>query len=300
MQPTLSFKVDVDTHDGMKNGVPRLLDILDKFQVKATFFLAFGPDNSGKAIWQIFRQKGFLKKMVKTKAPKLYGWRTVFSGTLLPARPVAAAFPELVRRIRDAGHEVGVHAWDHRHWQDHLHHMSHAAVRQQFSRACGAFERILGEKTVAVASPAWQVTPISLEVQDSLGLTYASDLRGGAPCIPRMQGYTATTLQIPTTTRCLEELLATGIHDAAAWKNEFARDCQLQPHTVFPLHAEVEGGPYADFFAGWLPEILPQFAEVVTMKEYAARLLANRQAIPLQEVRMTTMAGRGGRIASYL
>jgi len=64
-----SLKVDVDTHDGMRDGVPRLLDAFGRFGVKATFFLAFGPDNSGKAIWNLFRRKGFLKKMLRTGAP---------------------------------------------------------------------------------------------------------------------------------------------------------------------------------------------------------------------------------------
>jgi hypothetical protein len=300
MQPTLSFKVDVDTHDGMKNGVPKLLDILAGCQIKATFFLAFGPDNSGKAIWQIFRQKGFLKKMVKTKAPKLYGWRTVFSGTLLPARPIATAFPDLVRCIRDSGHDVGVHAWDHRLWQDHLHHMSREAINTQFARACGAFHSILGDKPQAVASPSWQATPLSLAVEDTLGILYASDLRGGAPCFPQMENYTATTLQLPTTTRCLEELLTMGVHDEKGWEAALLEDCKLQTHTVFPLHAEVEGGPFAGFFAQLLPKMLAQGVKVITMQEYAQRVLAKREDICIRQVRMVEIPGRGGCVAAYL
>ena len=130
----------MDTHDGMRDGVPRLLDAFGRFGVKATFFLAFGPDNSGKAIWNLFRSKGFLKKMLRTGAPKLYGWRTALSGTLLPARLIAAKFPDLVKRISDEGHEVGVHAWDHRLWQDHLDRLTRAQIEEQFARAFECFE----------------------------------------------------------------------------------------------------------------------------------------------------------------
>jgi hypothetical protein len=52
----VGLKVDVDTHDGMRDGVPRLLEIFRKENVKATFFLSFGPDNAGKAIFNIFKQ----------------------------------------------------------------------------------------------------------------------------------------------------------------------------------------------------------------------------------------------------
>ena len=46
---TVALKVDVCTHDGMRDGVPRLLALLSERRVKASFFLSFGPDNSGAA-----------------------------------------------------------------------------------------------------------------------------------------------------------------------------------------------------------------------------------------------------------
>ena len=58
--------------------------------------------------------------MTRTGAAQVYGWRTVLSGTLLPSRPIGTAFPAIARRTRDEGHETGVHAWDHRQWQDRL------------------------------------------------------------------------------------------------------------------------------------------------------------------------------------
>ena len=90
MAKRLSLKIDVDTREGMENGVPRMLDRLKGLGVRATFFLSFGTDNSGKAIWNVFKQKGFLKKMRNSGGVKLYGLRTVLSGTLLPARPIAS------------------------------------------------------------------------------------------------------------------------------------------------------------------------------------------------------------------
>jgi len=55
----LGLKVDVDTYLGMKRGVPRLLRILKSFDIRATFFLSFGPDASGRAILQIIKNPRF-------------------------------------------------------------------------------------------------------------------------------------------------------------------------------------------------------------------------------------------------
>ena len=119
MAGVLGLRVDVDTHDGMRLGVPRLLEVMAEEGVKATFYLSMGPDRSGLAVLNALRP-GFLAKMTRTGAAQVYGWRTILSGTLLPSRPIATAFPQIAGRARDEGHETGVHAWDHRKWQDRL------------------------------------------------------------------------------------------------------------------------------------------------------------------------------------
>src|ERR1700675_834487 len=103
----IALKVDVDTHQGLGAGVPRLMRALSEMEVSATFLVAMGPDNAGRAIVRVVRNPGFLKKMRRTRAVAMYGMRTVLSGTLLPPRPIALAFPCLMRDLARAGFEVG-------------------------------------------------------------------------------------------------------------------------------------------------------------------------------------------------
>src|SRR5215471_15831158 len=99
MAMEVAFKVDVDTHEGLRDGVPRLAEMFAAKGIAATFFVAMGPDHSGRAIWRAFKNRGFISKMWRTRAASMYGWRTVLSGTLLPARAIARAFPELLRDL---------------------------------------------------------------------------------------------------------------------------------------------------------------------------------------------------------
>jgi len=292
MTPICCLKIDVDTHDGMRDGVPRLLDAFRAAGVRATFLLAFGPDNAGKAIWQVFRSRGFLKKMIATGAPKLYGWRTILSGTLLPARPIATKFPDIVRRIEAEGHEVAVHCWDHRLWQDHLPRLDRAAVADQFRRAFDAFEAILRRRPRAVGAPAWTATRTSLEVQDTLALTYASDMRGGMPCYPELDGYRSTTLQVPTTGPCLEELLTLGERDESAQVEAALAEPAHEGARVIPLHAEVEGGPFGSFLGELLSRIGESGWTVRTLEEHALACLASTP--PVVPVKPQPLAGRAG------
>ncbi|MHB8494509.1 MAG: 4-deoxy-4-formamido-L-arabinose-phosphoundecaprenol deformylase, partial [Casimicrobiaceae bacterium] len=51
----LGLKVDVDTLRGTREGVPRLVEILARHGVAATFLFSLGPDHTGRAIKRIFR-----------------------------------------------------------------------------------------------------------------------------------------------------------------------------------------------------------------------------------------------------
>ena len=77
------LKVDVDTYLGTLHGVPALLELFERFHVKASFLFSVGPDNTGRAIRRVFR-KGFLQKVGRTSVVSHYGLRTLMNGVLKP------------------------------------------------------------------------------------------------------------------------------------------------------------------------------------------------------------------------
>src|SRR5262247_2490923 len=139
----VSLRVDVDTRRGLDEGVPRLLELFRRFSIRASFFVAMGPDHSGRAIRRALRPS-FLAKMWRTNPLKLYGLRTLLSGTLVPARLVGAGAPALLRQIAGEGHEVAPHGWDHVTWQDRIHRLDPAAIRAHLDLAARAFEAAVG------------------------------------------------------------------------------------------------------------------------------------------------------------
>ena len=104
----LALKIDVDTWRGTREGVPRLLDILQRHNARATFLFSLGPDHTGRAIKRVFR-RGFLQKVSRTSVIEHYGLRTLLYGTLLPGPDIGHREADLMRFVRDAGHEVGIH-----------------------------------------------------------------------------------------------------------------------------------------------------------------------------------------------
>src|ERR1051326_4691143 len=177
----LALKVDVDTHHGLRDGVPRLLDCLARGGIAASFYVSMGRDNSGKAIRRVFTRKGFARKMLRSNALRLYGLRTALYGTLLPAPEIARSFPDVLRRVVAEGHELGIHGNDHVYWHDYAVVLSEKAIEVEVDAALGAFREILGKVPSGFAAPGWQCGSAALAVLDRSGFTYHSSTRGRHP-----------------------------------------------------------------------------------------------------------------------
>ncbi len=292
----LVLKTDVDTKKGYREGVPRLLEIFRTRKIKASFFFSFGPDNSGKAIRRIFR-KGFIKKMLRTKAPSTYGLRTLLYGTLLPAPLIVEPEPGVFIRTAEEGHDCGIHCWDHVKWQDHLQEMTEGEIRADFEKAMELFERLGTRPAKSCAAPGWQVTEASLAVQDELGLTCCSDVRGqGGPFLPRMGGRTFKTLQIPTTLPTLDEIY--GREDMPKESiTDYYLDLLKPGLNVHTIHAEMEGGAQSHFVEQLIDRCLERGVVFRTLDDIAFEISLSKRELPVRDVIRGELPGRAGSLA---
>jgi predicted deacetylase len=292
LRPQLAIKIDVDTHVGLRDGVPALARIIESRGCRASFFVACGPDHSGRAIRRIFR-RGFLSKMLRTNAPGLYGWRTLLYGTLLPGPPIARAFPDLLRKLDAAGHEVGVHGYDHVYWHDRLSGLSAAATAAELQRGLRVFGEIMGRETEGFAAPGWQCTAASLAAIDAAGLRYHSCTRGTAPYRPVADGRQFRAPEIPTTWPTLDEVYGREGTDEQALVRAYQARVRpgLNVHTV---HAELEGMAHRGLFERLLDTLLPG-VECVRLIDVLEAL--DPDSLPAQRVVTGRVPGRAGTVA---
>ncbi len=288
----VALKIDVDTFAGTRDGVPNILEDLESFGVKGTFYFSMGPDNSGKAIRRIFTRPGFLKKMLRTNAPSVYGIRTMLYGTLLPPPMIASSFPEILRATELRGHEAGVHCWDHVEWHDHLQSFPKHRTALEIGQACSLFEDIMRHRPFSTAAPGWTVTADSLEIQDAMELSYCSDSRGESPFYPVVGGRPFKTLQIPTTLPTADEILGeNGINSSNI--HEFYLNSLKEGLNVITIHAELEGNAIRPSFVRMLKLFRNAGIRFVTLSEAASEASG---ALPCRLV-TGTVPGRAGNMA---
>jgi undecaprenyl phosphate-alpha-L-ara4FN deformylase len=295
--PRISLKVDCDTYVGTRDGVPRLLEIFSRRGIRATFFFTFGPDRSGAAVARVFTQPGFLAKMLRSRAPSLYGFPTVLYGTLLPAPRIGARCADGIRAVETAGHETGVHAWDHVGWHDRLDRMSPARVREEIARAHDAYREVFGRPARSAAAAGWTVDARSYAAEAERDLLFTSHTRGGTPFFPSAGGRAFTTIEIPTTLPTMDETLAWPELSGDEEQRRFFRGA-ARGVSVLTLHPEVEGRSKAPLFERILDDWLGAGAVFPLLSDLAREALASHATIPVREVRRVRLPGRGGTVAT--
>lgn len=289
----IALHVDVDTLRGTRRGVPALLRLLDKSGVRAAFFFSVGPDNMGRNLWRLARP-AFLWKMLRTRAAGLYGWDILLRGTAWPGPDIGKRCAGEIRAAAAAGHETGVHAWDHYGWQNRIYRMTEDEIRAHLRRAAETLAEITGRAPAASAAPAWRSTETALRVKDEFGFRYNSDCFGRAPFVPEVTGRRLQTPQFPRTLPTYDELMGrSGVND----ENYNSRLLELLNPDGFNLltvHAEAEGGRCLPLFADFIARAHAAGHEFVLPGEL---LPPSSAALPAGRIVQGEIPGREGIMA---
>jgi peptidoglycan/xylan/chitin deacetylase (PgdA/CDA1 family) len=296
MMKKIALKIDVDTYRGTREGVPRLVEALKRHNAQASFFFSLGTDHTGRAIKRVFRP-GFLNKVSRTSVLGHYGIKTLLYGTLLPGPDIGRNCADIMRSVRDAGFEVGIHCYDHILWQDHVAGKNSKWTQREMQRAVDRFTDIFGVAPRAHAAAGWQTNRYALRQTQHLDFEYSSDTRGTQPFTPTWDAEIIACPQLPTTLPTLDELIGRdGItkDNVAQYLLNITREPSSTGH-VYTLHAELEGQKWMPIFEQLLQGWQAQGYELVSMRQYLQEFkLAD---LPLCEVKPGTVDGRSGTLA---
>jgi peptidoglycan/xylan/chitin deacetylase (PgdA/CDA1 family) len=291
----LALKIDVDTLRGTREGVPRLVEILQKHEARATFLFSLGPDHTGRAIKRAFRP-GFLQKVGRTSVVEHYGWKTLMYGTLLPGPDIGRRCQETLRRVRDSGFEVGIHTWDHVKWQDGVAGADDHWTLWQMALAAQRFREVFQDEAMVHGAAGWQMNRQAFRQTQRMGFTYASDTRGTHPFLPVIDAEIVGCPQYPTTLPTLDEMIGmNGVDVGNVHEALLAQTLEPYEH-VYTLHAELEGMKLASTFEKLLEGWKQQGYELVAMRE----LVLGREPfmLPPHEVVAAPVPGRSGTLAT--
>ena len=289
----LALKIDVDTLRGTVEGVPRLLELLRKHHANATFLFSLGPDHTGRAIRRVFRP-GFLNKVSRTSVIDHYGLKTLCYGTLLPGPHIGKRCGAILRQVRDAGFEVGIHTYDHIKWQDNVVNRGAAWTAREMARAAAAFRDVFGSDAKTHGAAGWQMNIHALRLTQRMGFDYCSDGRGHTPFLPVFRAELIDCPQLPTTLPTLDELIGlNGVTETNVAETLLALTQRFPAMGhVYTLHAELEGMKLAPVFDRLLAGWSNQGYRLISVADLNRAL--DRKSLPRCEVWQGEAPGRSG------
>ena len=277
----IALKVDVDTYRGTLSGVPKLLELLQRYDAQATFFFSFGPDHGGRE-----------KRL--TSLSRYYDLSTRLYGRFLPTPKIGARCAKILRQTGEAGFEVGIHAWDRVTWEQKIQTAANPWVEAEMNKACTEFADIFSESAKAYGAAGWQMNRHALRLTQRLGFAYASDCRGNHPFIPVIDGEIVACPQLPTTLPTLDEILALepGNSPDQAADRILQLSSAIHGDHVFTLRAELEGMKFASTLERLLTEWKSRDYPLVALRDIYSTLDINE--LPRHSVDFSEVPGRPG------
>ena len=262
-----ALRIDIDCVRDAET-LPVLLDLLNQHGIKATFFVATGPDNIARNIKNYHNLSPL--NIIRKKAFKRYGL-TMLNG-LLFKRQVQDS--KNIGLVLDAGHELGLHGYDHYNWMNHLNSKSTEELSALISRGCELFERAFGFYPKSFASPGFTVNSRFLSVLDDFGFCYSSDFIGERAFYPEIEieigGKVCRTLQIPVSMRSIGEQEESGLSDNQILK-AVMDGLSRSSHFVLYCHPSYEP-VFKPALLEHVLKCMEETSKIVTLGEIASRL----------------------------
>ncbi|MBT8119388.1 MAG: 4-deoxy-4-formamido-L-arabinose-phosphoundecaprenol deformylase [Gammaproteobacteria bacterium] len=285
----VGLRVDVDTFRGTRDGVPGLLKILNRHDLHGTFFFSVGPDNMGRHLWRLLKP-AFLLKMLRSRAASLYGWDILLRGTFWPGPDIAKKLAPIIRDTEAAGHEVGLHSWDHHRWQMHMQRMSAGQIEQDIRLGVDSLERILESSPRCSAVAGWKANQQVVVEKSKFGFVYNSDCRGESIFRPVIDGVEYAP-QIPATLPTYDEVIGQNGITADNYNEHMLGLIVPDRLNVLTIHAEVEGIVCAEMFDKFLAAAKARNIRFVPMSEL---LPDDLSTLPIDSVTTAPLPGREG------
>jgi len=171
MGKVFSLRIDLESDKGIKEGVPKILALLEKYNIKASFYISIGGESN------LFELLRYRKKLPGKRKISVFSKGEILRMVFLP-RDFVTKNQKILKRILYEGHELGIHGWKHREWTRGLEKLN---VRKIVGRAIRKYIKLFGGKPQSFCAPAFRTNEEVAKVLSSEGIKVISDFRGETP-----------------------------------------------------------------------------------------------------------------------
>lgn len=207
MQKTFAIRIDLESSKGIKKGLPKILNLLEKYGVKASFYLVMGGESN---LLELLKYRKRLSSAAERKI-RVFSKAELLRMAVFP-KDFVGENKEILRKILYEGHELGIHGWKHRAWTRGLEEIN---VARHLDLAIKKYKNIFGVYPESFAAPAFNTNEKIIKMLENKGISVISDFEGEKPF--NIEGTRITNVPITikgkNNTPIIEYLVTNGYSD---------------------------------------------------------------------------------------
>lgn len=224
---SVSISIHVDGYYGLKRGVGNILDLLDKYGLKASFFVNMGNEAS---LFELLRYRSKELGREGKAITHRYSKFQILRMLLFP-RKIGAGNFEILKEIKARGHEVEPHCWSHLLWSKNFNGVN---FYDEFSNMTNIYKSCFGYSPLGVVPPTWKIDDRVIKQAKNFNFRYISVKNGSKPYLS--EGMLFIPLTYPYTP---EELINKGFSEEKIINTYQKQLNKKNAHVYF--HADYEG-----------------------------------------------------------
>jgi peptidoglycan/xylan/chitin deacetylase (PgdA/CDA1 family) len=283
-----ALRIDVDTFEGLTQGVPKILDILRQYDIKASFYCTMGrevdlvtslrhkirsdrvlSDFSNKNLHQtreLVQQLGLRGSLseistmlMKNPISLINEGRRLSKSFLLPKK-IGREGGDILKQIADEKHEIGPHGYIHIKWSG----INLAEMTEEFEEMISEYFHIFKRHPKSWCSPFGTLNDDVVRLTEKYQIAVNSYLGGTEIFHPIIDGRQCNHIMVPVTTCAtvtkkgikqfvplLQHFKSVGLSDFATLKRSkqiIEENMRKNKWASTFVHAEFEGLERPDLF----------------------------------------------------
>ena len=208
------LRVDVDTYEGLKYGIPKIVQLSKELDFPVTIYLSLGKFATGRNIFRVIRTRKNVK--LNIQGFKRNYNRSLIRGLILPSKVIGSKEKELLNSYnKNELLEFHPHGFNHTKWASNFINFSYERTEKYIKAIIDEYDLIFNKKPVANAAPNFQTNNYYFELLKKLDFAFSSDFYKKPPFVLEIENtiknskpYNITQLSVTEPT--IEELLLKG------------------------------------------------------------------------------------------
>ncbi len=208
------LRVDVDTFEGLKYGIPKIIRLSKELDFPVTIYLSLGKFATGRNIFRIIKTRKNVQ--LNIQGFKRNYKRSLVRGLILPSKTIGSKEKELLNTYtKDELLEFHPHGFNHIKWSSNFDNFSYEKTEEYIEAIINDYELIFNKKPTANAAPNFQTNNHYFKLLRKLGFDFSSDFYKMPPFNleidkTKKNSKSCEITQLTVTEPTIEELLLKG------------------------------------------------------------------------------------------